>query len=640
MQISKIEVRNYRAIQESEMLVDALTAIIGENNSGKSTFIRAIDLFFSSSPRVQKEDFFQHDIARPIEITIEFSNLCPHERDVFGSKLIANRLRVTRCIRLDSGAQYLVDAMVNPAFAEVRSAQGKAEKRNLFNALANDYDLPKVKSADEVEDYLSAWESRNPEALERQKISDFFGAENVASGKLKTKTEFVFIPAVKDARDELKDSKSSPVRALLSGIARQAIENSEEYQNFLKEAEERLAILTAPDNAPELAGISEALTEIMSRYYSDTALRATWDELSNLPISLPIPDVRVNDGVIETNVEYVGHGMQRAIIFTLLEYMARQKYISEEGDGFAESQSDIIISIEEPELFQHPTKQRLISAALSKISDGFNRETGIRIQVIYATHSPLLVSLPSAHRIRAMRRVDNDEGRQIIVSSTSMEDCATTTAALWGKEPSVDRYSIGLHVVTTEIAEAFFATAAILVEGISDVAILSAYYLQMGRDPLAEGIAIKSVDGKRKLDKPFLILTRLGVPTFLIFDNDQSDKRTRRNEKSEIAWNIYLQRLAGMEEKEASEWPDLTTHNLSAWDGNIESYIEETVGTDVYKQVLNATAEMFNLTHDECAKSPTVAAAVLRQLLAKGHTFDRLHDVLVAVDALKAVATK
>jgi len=637
MRMSKVEIANFRAIKSAEMSILPVTAIIGENNSGKSTFLRGVDLFFSSSPKVQKEDFHDHDVSEPIEITVEFDEICPDERDEFGSKVVHDKLRVTRRIPFGSNAEFLVEALVYPGFSAIRDATGKAEKKKLFNELADDYGMQKVAAADDVEATLLAWEAANPDLLESQRVANFFGAENVAVGKLKAKTEFVFVPAVKDARDELKDVRSSPVRSLLASIAKQAIENSEDYKGFIAEAEERLARLTSPENAPELAGISAGLTEILGRYYSGPKLDASWQGLSNLPITLPQPDVRVIDGKIQTDVEYVGHGMQRAIVFTLLEYMARQKFDARDGDGFGEAQSDIIIVIEEPELFQHPTKQRLFAQALSRIAEGFNPQTGIRVQVVYATHSPLLVSLPDAERVRAVRKSYEDDELRISVHATSLEKCASTTADLRGYQLNVGKYGAGLHVVTADIAEGFFASAAVLVEGVSDVALLEAYYRRLGRDPLSEGIAIKSVDGKKKLDKPFLIFQELGVPTFLIFDNDQSDGEVTSNPqkaKSEAAWNHYLQRLAGVAVEACVDWPDTNAHNFCAWDGSIDQYVRACAGEDPYEAALAQVAASFDLSSSEGVKSPTVATGMLHILMEGGVKFDRLDAIIHAIDAL------
>lgn len=631
MQIQKLRVVNYRAIHDAEMVVTPVTAIIGENNSGKSAFLRAIDLFFDSAPKLKPEDFHNRQVNESIEITITFGDLTPDERTAYGAKIVDGTMTVTRELTIGGGKSYLVSALGSEAFAEVRNEQGKSDKLRCYRELRKNFELPAAGNSDDIEGHLAAWEEANPESLTPMRQSGFFGADNVASGKLKSKTEFIFVPAIKNVRDEL-DGRGSPVRTLLSGIAKQAIENSDDYKNFIVESEQKIKELTSPENAPQLKDISAQLTNIMQRYYADAALKASWDEVTGLPVSLPTPDVKVMDGTHIIDVDYVGHGMQRAIILNLLEYIAQNSY-SSIGD-FTEAASDIIIAIEEPELFQHPTKQRLFFQALSKIAIKFNQETGIRIQVIYATHSPLLVSLPRAHEVKRVSRVRDGDLMRVKVDQTSLQICAERTAELREfKEADVERFKLNLHVFTSDIAEGFFGKRVILVEGVSDVAMVEAFYRSKDRDTLAEGIVIKATDGKYKLDKGVLMLTALGVPTYLVFDNDKSDTKAGEAE-SVSSWNQYLCKLCNAEKEEITDWPEGAFRSFAAWDGTIEKYIRHQAGDEAYEEALNKVATSMDLKPSECMKSPAVASSMLVHLMNIGIEFPLLNEIEANVDAL------
>lgn len=630
MRISKIEVRNYRAIAHGEMLISPVTAILGENNSGKSSFLAAIKLFFAAAPKIEIDDFHRQNVTEPIEVTLSFSDLTPQEEAEFGSKVANGTLVVTRRLTVSKSREYLVSGLANPQFKSVREIEKKSDKLKEYNRIRDDFGLPKITRSEDCEEALSDWEIENPRQCDFQKISGFFGAENVANGKLQQKTAFIFVPAIKQVREDL-DTKSSPVKELLSGIARQAIENNKEFQEFVEESKARIAELTSPQSVASLGEISGDLTQIVKRYYEEAELEATWDEVSSLPIDLPTPDVLVSDGMYQTRVDYVGHGMQRAIILTLLEYIseANQREVGE----YDRAQSDIIIAIEEPELFQHPTKQRLFYTALSELASDFNRRTGIRLQVMYATHSPLLVSLADVDRVRVVRKQLKEDVISVSVSSTSLEKCAKIVADIRGFKPIAERYGVGLHVVTSDIAEAFFAKAVVLVEGISDVAILEAAYRQKGRDVLSEGIAIKSVGGKRNLDRPCLVFREFNIPTFVIMDNDQhlegSDK-----EKGEVLWNRFIQDLCGVQEP--SGWPDAISDRFASWNGTVEDYIRSEAGDELYNNAIIEMSKNFSISGKDCVKSPAVAGAILSRLASKGVTFSKFDRIIEAVDALKA----
>jgi putative ATP-dependent endonuclease of OLD family len=46
MRIDCLHVSNYRAIGDAELNLEPTTAIVGTNNAGKSTFLKALELFF------------------------------------------------------------------------------------------------------------------------------------------------------------------------------------------------------------------------------------------------------------------------------------------------------------------------------------------------------------------------------------------------------------------------------------------------------------------------------------------------------------------------------------------------------------------------------------------------------------------
>lgn len=57
--IKEVRVRNYRSLQEVNVLLDLLTVLIGENNSGKTSFLEALHAAIGAGNRsVSVEDIF------------------------------------------------------------------------------------------------------------------------------------------------------------------------------------------------------------------------------------------------------------------------------------------------------------------------------------------------------------------------------------------------------------------------------------------------------------------------------------------------------------------------------------------------------------------------------------------------------
>lgn len=643
MRISRVEVLNFRAISQASIDLEPLTSIIGENNSGKSAFLKALDLFFQNAPKVEEDDFHNKNIQQPIEIIVTLVELTPEERRLFQSNLIDDELTVTRRLMFgnpkESGG-FSVDGMVNPDFSECRNEQSKSERRDLYRQLQQRYaDLPNVRNADEIDEKLEEWEDSHPNQLSRQRVGSFRGWKNVAIGQLKGRTDFVAVPAVRDAVEETGEARS-PARQLIDAVAKQTIENNRDFQRFTAEANETLKNLTDPENVPALSEISATLSNILRQYYSESELIATWDPIEQLPIQFPNSQIAVKDHNFTSSVERVGHGLQRAVIITILEFLAQhrarevERREGEAVEEFDEPQSDLIVAIEEPEIYQHPTKQRHLSRVLCDLAERFNRQTGIRIQLIMATHSPLFIHLPRFNEIRIARRSQDDDS-QVQISKYSIAECSAGLAQCFepAREPMGDAaFAARLHVFTSEVSEGFFARKVVLVEGPSDKAILEAAFALNDRSSISEGVSIIDVGGKTKIDKPAFIFSSLGIPTYVIFDNDHSVGAARQPQ--EIRYNRLLQRVLGVDGAEVEDWPSGINGRWAAWDGNLEKYIRRTSGDDLYDAAKMEALTNFEVESDDYLKSPAIAKAILARLTADGVEFEELKELIARIDAM------
>jgi predicted ATP-dependent endonuclease of OLD family len=356
-----------------------------------------------------------------------------------------------------------------------------------------------------------------------------------------------------------------------------------------------------------------------------------------MPIQFPSAEISVRDHGFASGVERVGHGLQRAVIITILEFLARERFRMPEQaqQEFDDPASDIIIAIEEPEIYQHPTKQRHISKVLAELAASFSRHTGIRLQIILATHSPLFVHLPHFNEVRIARR-HSDAPHNVIISKLTLADCSAGLAQLHApaRNPLGDNaFAAKLHIFNSEVSEGFFARKVVLVEGISDKAILEASYKLKNRSPLAEGICIVDVGGKKKLDKPAYIFHALSIPTYVIVDNDRSSTEPAKQQR-EIEYNHFLQRVCGVEVAELSSWPVGVHSRWAAWDGNLEKYLISRCGAAAYATAKQNAMARFEVDGDDCVKSPEIASAMLEQFYRDGVTFDELDQIIATIDAV------
>ena len=463
---------------------------------------------------------------------------------------------------------------------------------------------------------MSAWEEANPEALELH-LDDgqFFGFQNASRGALQRHTTFVFVSAVRDASIDATDGKSSAVGQLLELLVRSAIQQRQEIQAFKQEMTERYQELVSPENMPELGVLADNLTRDLRNLYEDATVGMDWRAVEEFPVPLPMADVELSDDGFGAPVDRQGHGLQRAFIFTILQHLARSTVLAgneveeEEPEGEQTPVPQLILAIEEPELYQHPTKQRHLADVLRGLSNGTLPGADARTQILFATHSPFFVSLGHADEIRLARKIAIEECEFKIcdLQSLSLDAAATRLEAAWQKDPGTFTGATlmpRLHILGAELSEGYFAQGVILVEGRSDKAALEAAARILNVNFASAGIAILSAEGKENLDRPYVIFTELGVPVYTIWDCDGH----KNANNAHPATNLALARLCDPT-GDIEEAPTETTVEASYthFQDSLERTLKSEIGEAELQQYLQAACAPLELpANGETQKIPEV----------------------------------
>ncbi len=95
MRIQEVHVKNYRSILDETLPCDPLTALVGRNSAGKSSFLSALELFYDSSAKATETDYYNNDVSRPIEIAVTFAGLSHGETELFSHYIDNGILTVT-----------------------------------------------------------------------------------------------------------------------------------------------------------------------------------------------------------------------------------------------------------------------------------------------------------------------------------------------------------------------------------------------------------------------------------------------------------------------------------------------------------------------------------------------------------------
>src|SRR3989339_1899016 len=174
MIIKSMRVKNFRAILDEAIDCDNLTVLVGRNGAGKSSFLRALEMFYEPSATATMDDFYAEDTSKDIEITVTFSNLDSNEKTLFGPYLDGESLTIARVFSLATGKKsgaYHGSRLQNSEFIPVRSAGGKKDINSKYKEIreqAKYSGLLAVKTADDAESAMKAWEIANPALCSRQ----------------------------------------------------------------------------------------------------------------------------------------------------------------------------------------------------------------------------------------------------------------------------------------------------------------------------------------------------------------------------------------------------------------------------------------------------------------------------------------
>ena len=429
MIVKSVRVQRFRSIFDDTLDCDQLTALVGRNGSGKSSFLRAIELFYEPSTSVVAEDFYDEDTSNEIEITITYTGLDGDEKALFTPYLDGDDLPVARVFgTAKKVGTYHGLRLQNPEFGPAKNAPGKTEIKKAYADLRKQdryKDLPAVTKGDDALVAMRQWELAHSSECKRQRDEgQFFGFTEVGQGYLGRYTKYIRIPAVRDASDDAAEKRGSCITEIMDLVVRSVLAQREDLAQLKAEAQTRYEEIMDPSNLTELSSLQGDLTRTLQNYAPETAVSLSWGASAGLDFPLPKANVRLLEDGYEASVDRTGHGLQRAFILTMLQHLAVAREAekagvtsevpaeSPEGAGRSARLPDLVLGIEEPELYQHPSRQRHMAQVFLDLASGTIPGVAKSTQVVYGTHSPLFVGIDRFDQTRLLRKVVLDPSSQ------------------------------------------------------------------------------------------------------------------------------------------------------------------------------------------------------------------------------------
>lgn len=360
MKLIELQIKNFGCIDENGITIkiDDIVVLIGPNNVGKTTSIRAYEMFANSGTILKIDDFYQNNENNPVEIAGVFGEITNEDKQQIGEKWIYK----------------------NNDKQDVIKYKWRWEKSGVKGEKYSWYD----KEGKWEKGGMGGWDSKIASCIPVPlKISPFDD-----SIQLKNKIVELLTSAVKE---NVKNDQSK-VAKLLDQVNDLANEVKKQIAEELNKTTSRL---------------QKNLNEVFPEHNVDIAPQADKIEVDKILATGTHLNVAGNDGKYYPLANQ-GSGLQRAFLWSAIEALADTGKMKS-GRSTIESEKPKMLLVEEPESFLHPPAVRLAREALYKIAELDNW------QVMITTHSPIFIDVSKPHT--TIIRVEKNEGATKIFST-------------------------------------------------------------------------------------------------------------------------------------------------------------------------------------------------------------------------------
>lgn len=529
MRLAQLSVENYRALREVTIPLSHFGCLIGENNSGKSSFLQALSLFFSGS-KLSSSHFF--DESKPVRIALTFEDIggddlarLVEEHRTRVADIVKNgHLVLVRSYGTDGRSTLLYNTLApTDARFSAESIAALVKGQRAGQPFVNKV----VQAFPELDDKVDA--NMNQDAVKQkiQELADSMpGDQKTASDQplptgidksiVPMLPDPIYIPAVKDLADDIKTTESTPFGKILAILLRAVESKLPDAQKLFEELNTKLNRVHQPDGTvvdgrlEEVKLIESTVEKYVRKSFADVALR----------IAIPPPELKTvfssariyaNDGV-DGLIDSKGDGLRRAIVFSILRSYVElsTKFAPAPGvvaetmePGTEPAPPSYLLLFEEPELFLHPKAQHILFDTLRVFAKEHH--------VLVTTHSPMFFGPGATETFLKLRKVFDEAIAPKPFAQVQPVDLSDMNAK--------DQFQI---ICFENNNAAFFADTVVLVEGDSDYLLMPhlARTLDASWDVAKVPVLFARITGKGNIRRYRDFFTRFGVRVPVIADLD------------------------------------------------------------------------------------------------------------------------
>lgn len=543
MKLRQIEINNFRGIGYAKIDLENFNTLIGSNNIGKSTILKAIQLLLNTSNPTSEDWPFRKASESKLVISGTFSDLTEEEiAKPSISKLVHDNLLKIRVTATWNNDLNCIDKAKYEAYARVIEIKGFTNKITDARKMPFIKDILDEHGFNTADLFKENLDIIKEIALEKHPqlvtVTHKWSSESISiNNHLQQAIPHVlYIPACFKIEDDLKSQKGTPFGFLFTNLIFPVLQQDHSFTSYTDSAKHLQMKMRGEIPGELIQGIDTLMSGI------STSLNQIMDFKSKVKLS--VGDIEIDqvfmkaatlliEDKIETQLDYQGSGVQRALAYALLEANAL-------FTASASNRSTVIL-YEEPELYIHPHLMRILRNCLREKSKLDNW------QVIASTHSPFLIDIAeNPTSLKLIKEHDNDTRTVHQVSKSIFE-----SDGLYDERDML-RAALDFHPT---VCEAFFAKRVVVVEGDTEVAILRFAHeicTKIGiKTDLIKDTTIVSAGGKWTIPAIARILVGLKIPFKIIHDYDRKGLSEPELAKltgfNEYCANAKIESIAGAE---------------------------------------------------------------------------------------------
>lgn len=496
MKIVKARIKNFRGIKdEIEVKFDSYCVIVGQNDAGKSTVLKALNAFINDKDidkdsanvstdngAVEIELYFDPQnasiiIDEQVETTFEAEGLTTSEGYV-----VLKKVWNTSLSRIASEFSFLRKKYGVDDFLLLTEVQLMAlcKKKGIDTSKGNGAEFNNVEKRGKLRELLQMDEAAFTYEFEKPPATGTSRAKNIADIMKNMMPRFEYFKA-----DSSLEETDTSIQNYFKKIALQEIEQCETELIQNRVAEKLSAVMKS---------ISGKINQVVTQTESvEPEIKFDWTKLVQTAFRS-----KADEGDIP--LKNRGDGFRRITMMAYFEHLA-----DEGGKGEAEN---VIYGFEEPETFLHPSAQEQLFLRLKMVSEG-------NAQVLVTTHSPVIVAHADKDKLVHVTKQNGE-----VVYEQNIEDCSRIIKDL------------GISPNRMLLDHLDSAKLLLLVEGPDDIIAfdhLATCYKKAGlinADFVDMGIVLVPIGGCDSIQHwiNFKVVKALNKPFFIILDSDKDSE--------------------------------------------------------------------------------------------------------------------